>query len=213
MKRLALFLLAGLASAAAPRRPFPVSSAECPVDIGQEEPRTCGEFSFAFCSDPIGSKCDFCTKKGGGASLTGPPGFYEAERRPEVIAPEDYLIYKALETEYLVEFSNNPMPFQKAVPMPFCGLPPPPTRLQKRKCNKNSVFGKLGGCKVAEELPKRLVTAVKGLVNGVGAIREFILPRSTPLTLQPSPSSTNPPNTSLARCAFPKLSPSPSTLP
>jgi hypothetical protein len=39
------------------------------------------------------------------------------------VSPEAYSYFKMLEVEYMVEFAKRPMPFEKAIPLPFCGRP------------------------------------------------------------------------------------------
>jgi hypothetical protein len=51
-----------------------------------------------------------------------PARLHLATRTEDVTSPEDYLIYKMLEVEYLVEFSRNCMPFQEPVSLPFSGI-------------------------------------------------------------------------------------------
>ena len=178
MRRLHLIFYAGLASASSARlRPFPISNPVCTVSTNPYgTSQICDGSTLAWCSTPEGIQCGGCVPAvpSGGAALTDPPGFFEAPRVEEVVSPEEYLVYKMLEIEYLVEFSNNPMPFQEKRELPYCGLAGGSRRLEKRKCNKNSAFGKLGGCGAIDkggEALDDLKTVIETLGSGIGSMR------------------------------------------
>lgn len=83
----------------------------------------------------------------------------------EVVSPEEYLLYKMLEVEYLVEFSKNPMPFQKSIDLPYCGLASGVQKLEKRK--KKSWWSKIPGASIAAN---ELKHAAKEIEKGIASI-------------------------------------------
>lgn len=107
--------LAGLAlSAAAPPDVcpvFPVPPLEAP----------CGAYTYRYCDTPT-KDCKACSPKKAEFSLAVPFTGYPLPLKPYLVDVGDYLFYHMLQVEYLVEFSNNPMPFQKKVDLPYCGL-------------------------------------------------------------------------------------------
>lgn len=166
MRRLILFAYVGLATAAkAFFKPYPISNPECPITNSS----SCGDLTLKWCERPEASDCEGCAAAPpDGAALTQPRGFFEPTRVEDVVSAEEYLLYKMLEVEYLVEFSKNPMPFQKRIDLPFCGLPVETRRLEKRK--KKSWWSKMPGGSIIEAVAKELKGAVKGIEKGIASI-------------------------------------------
>ena len=164
MKRLWFLACAGLATAAkAFFKPYPISNPSCPISSS-----SCGDFTFKWCETLEGSVCDSCaTPETDTAALTNPRGFFEAPRVEDIVSAEEYLLYKMLEVEYLVEFSKNPMPFQKRIDLPFCGLPKGGEKLEKRK---KSWWSKIPGGTIIEATANELKGAAKQLEKGIASI-------------------------------------------
>ena len=166
MKRLCFLACAGLATAIPPGcKPYPISNPSCPVRPTSAQ-GVCGDFTYKWCETPEGSQCDGCASPES-AALTEPAGFFEAPRVEEVVSPEEYLLYKMLEVEYLVEFSKNPMSFQKPIDLPYCGLASGVQKLEKRK---KSWLSKIPGGSVIEATANELKRATKQIEKGIASI-------------------------------------------
>jgi hypothetical protein len=166
MKRLWFFACAGLATAAPYFfRPYPVSNPSCTIHSSSAQ-GTCGGFTYKFCETPEGSDCNDCVEPEA-AALTGPPGFFEAARVEDVVSADEYLLYKMLEVEYLVEFSKNPMSFQTPIDMPYCGLASGGPKLENRK---RGWWEKVPGGKVIVATANELKNAAKQIEKGIASI-------------------------------------------
>lgn len=126
--------LAGLAlSFAAPPPPPDV----CPVLPVPPPEAPCGAYTYRYCDTP-NKECKACGGHQAELGLTVPYTGYPLALKPYLVDVGDYLFYHMLQVEYLVEFSNNPMPYQKKVDLPYCGL------------DKSNAFAKRGRFKWPE---------------------------------------------------------------
>jgi hypothetical protein len=167
MKRFCFLACTGLATAfQLGFKPYPISNPSCPIRPTSAQ-GPCGDFTYKWCETPEESDCDGCANPKN-AALTDPPGFFEAPRVEDVASAEEYLLYKMLEVEYLVEFSKNPMPFQKPIDLPYCGLASGVQKLEKRK--KKSWLSKIPGGSIIEATANELKSAAKGIEKGIASV-------------------------------------------
>lgn len=110
-----------VAAAIASGRPTAISDPLCPA-YPPPKPGTCGPFTFNRC-DSNTVDCPFqkdkCASSSSGSLFITEPVI----PKDVYVSPEAYVYFKMLETEYLVEFAQNPMRFEKPISLPFCGRP------------------------------------------------------------------------------------------
>ena len=131
----------------------------CPVFPVPPPEAPCGPYTYNFCDTPS-KTCPFCSGTPSQFGLTVPNTRYPLPPKPYLADVGDYLFYHMLQVEYLVEFSKNPMPYQKKVDLPYCGL------------DKSKAFTKRG-----IKFPKVKVGGTLGQVgktinDGIAAISE-----------------------------------------
>ncbi|KAK0743456.1 hypothetical protein B0T18DRAFT_468778 [Schizothecium vesticola] len=111
--------LMGLALSAA--APPPPQTDVCPVLPVPPLEAPCGVYTYRYCDTP-NKDCKACGGQQTEYGLTVPYTGYPLALKPYLVDVGDYLFYHMLQVEYLVEFSKNPMPYQKKVDLPYCGL-------------------------------------------------------------------------------------------
>lgn len=97
--------------------PPPPQADVCPVLPVPPPEAPCGEYTYRYCE-----VCKSCGDQRTEYGLTVPYTGYPLGLKPYLVDVGDYLFYHMLQVEYLVEFSKNPMPYQKKVDLPYCGL-------------------------------------------------------------------------------------------
>ncbi|KAK3361436.1 hypothetical protein B0T24DRAFT_109093 [Lasiosphaeria ovina] len=162
---------------AAQAQVFPVSDARCPAAPRPAPGVACGIDTFRYCDTPSAT-CPFCLPSSP-LLQTGklpPTTKYGDSPKDYVVDLEDYAFYHLLNLEYLVEFSKRPMPFQKPVSLPYCGLPSLEVhkrKLEERKCKKLLGCGKIIPDKIGGtlgQIGEGLKKVEKEVEKGLGSI-------------------------------------------
>ncbi|KAK0730899.1 hypothetical protein B0H67DRAFT_54042 [Lasiosphaeris hirsuta] len=113
-------LTSSLALAASPPPVFPISNPKCPVASQPRYDSVCGNYTYKF-----GEACPRYSKARTayqGPTEPKPYTDYVDPPKDYLVDVDDYAFYHMLHVEYLVEFSKHPMPFQKPLSLPYCGI-------------------------------------------------------------------------------------------
>lgn len=143
----------------------------CPVLPVPPPGAPCGAYTYRYCDTPNKDSCKACGGQQTGYGLTVPYTGYPLALKPYLVDAGDYLFYHMLQVEYLVEFSNNPMPYQKKVDLPYCGLA------------KSKAFAKRGFKWPEVKVGGTLGEWGKTLNEAIAKISEYSLPLAGKSTL------------------------------
>ncbi|KAF2179571.1 hypothetical protein K469DRAFT_798613 [Zopfia rhizophila CBS 207.26] len=132
---------------------YPISNQYCPV-LPEEQRWQCGRATASYCEE-----CDTCTSPVPATLLE----FEDPRAMNITISPEEYLFYKMIETEYLVEFSKKPMSWETPITLTYCGLQRP--QLRERRFRIPTLNEVRSG-------PENLLKAGGKVVEQVGSLKE-----------------------------------------
>jgi hypothetical protein len=99
-----------------------------------------GPFTFRFC-DTNRESCQCVSNPDPASTLTGISTANHFADLEVTITEDELDRYRALQLEYLVEFSKNPMTFERAIPMPFCDIETTETPKPSKRSFVSDLFG------------------------------------------------------------------------
>jgi len=159
---------------------FPVSNPQCPVSPLPAPGVVCGKYTEKDCGGAL-TTCKYCASSASRdtTSTAGSDYFGQVREYTDYPIPptdyfldvEDYMFYHMLHVEYLVEFSKNPMPFQTALSLPYCGLDSD-VNLDQRDLMKRGWFKDLK--KAAKQAGDGLTGTLKKIGDGLENVGEHI---------------------------------------